>query len=960
MAKFRTKARAVELLGKGQIADLPTAISELWKNGYDAYADNLSCALYLEGYKGNKSPIFLLSDDGIGMSELDILEKWIVLGTDSKSRGLTMTRESDRLGKPPRIPMGEKGIGRLSVAYLGNQMLMLTKKRNHPCQVMFLDWRVLENYNLFIDDLEIPVGEFSNLLELEKLQNHLKEVFKTNLDDKYWPEQKDLKELIKQELELLQLQGFLKDEVLEKFTNSSYHGTTFIIANPHEQLIELADFIDNTQKDKSTITELRRSLSGLYNEFKGDRGFSTQFNIHNHLGVYNILNDFFTSKDLDICDHSIRGRFNEFGFFEGEVRVFDQIFKHTFKPIRSPGPTAYGPFETEIGILEGEQKSSKLSPEQYLNLDKRTRDFGGLYIFRDGFRVLPYGRPENDFLEFEKRRTKSAGYYFFSQRNMLGYIAIGRNSNPKLNDKAGREGFIANKAYREFRDDLIQFFIDLSMTYFKSEGKSNDDKNSRNEQIDEIRKRNEKLLNSEQKKAKLTKKKFREDLKNNNEQVAILEKEVDHLFDTLVAELEKTEIQYNKFIELSEIFDKKKGRLRVLRLKKPVRIKITESQARKYVDFQKNYSSLAHKINNCESKIIDARGRFDIKNLETEFLRKYNYSIREIQSDINAKRSYIKDGFDRLFSDFDAEKQIFTNAFKEQIQQFSINGDKKKEDYKDAIENIEILVGETKNSIDEKFTPLINHVSNLNFDVDDDLLVGWFKEQHEKIQEKLNMTNELAQLGMSVEIIDHQFNVLYSIMSDSISYFKKLSNDNPDAAYYFNQLQSSFQHLERNHKLLAPLYRTTRRSRLVINGYAIKEYLEEFFRAIFDRNRITLTADESFLNYEYYTFESIIKPVFINVINNAVYWLMPAQNRSIHLTVKDDKVLILNNGEPIEERYLEDIFTLFFSRRRDGRGIGLYLAKTNLRSIGYDIKASNERNLNILDGACFIIEPYNN
>lgn len=51
MAQFRTKARAVELLGKGQIADLPTAISELWKNGYDAYADTLKCELYLPGYK---------------------------------------------------------------------------------------------------------------------------------------------------------------------------------------------------------------------------------------------------------------------------------------------------------------------------------------------------------------------------------------------------------------------------------------------------------------------------------------------------------------------------------------------------------------------------------------------------------------------------------------------------------------------------------------------------------------------------------------------------------------------------------------------------------------------------------------------------------------------------------------------------------------------------------------------
>ena len=56
MAQFRTKARAVELLGKGQIADLPTAISELWKNGYDAYADTLKCELYLPGYKGLNSP----------------------------------------------------------------------------------------------------------------------------------------------------------------------------------------------------------------------------------------------------------------------------------------------------------------------------------------------------------------------------------------------------------------------------------------------------------------------------------------------------------------------------------------------------------------------------------------------------------------------------------------------------------------------------------------------------------------------------------------------------------------------------------------------------------------------------------------------------------------------------------------------------------------------------------------
>ena len=67
MASFRTKARAIDLLGRNQIADLPTAITELWKNGYDAYGDYLDAALYRPGYKDVVSEIFTISDDGFGM-----------------------------------------------------------------------------------------------------------------------------------------------------------------------------------------------------------------------------------------------------------------------------------------------------------------------------------------------------------------------------------------------------------------------------------------------------------------------------------------------------------------------------------------------------------------------------------------------------------------------------------------------------------------------------------------------------------------------------------------------------------------------------------------------------------------------------------------------------------------------------------------------------------------------------
>jgi hypothetical protein len=43
---FQTMARTVDHLGREQIADCPTAISELWKNSYDAYARTVSLDLY--------------------------------------------------------------------------------------------------------------------------------------------------------------------------------------------------------------------------------------------------------------------------------------------------------------------------------------------------------------------------------------------------------------------------------------------------------------------------------------------------------------------------------------------------------------------------------------------------------------------------------------------------------------------------------------------------------------------------------------------------------------------------------------------------------------------------------------------------------------------------------------------------------------------------------------------------
>lgn len=79
--------------------------------------------------------------------------------------------------------------------------------------------------------------------------------------------------------------------------------------------------------------------------------------------------------------------------------------------------------------------------------------------------MLPYGEPDNDFLELEERRSRKAGYYLFSHRNMFGRIDITSSENPYLEDKSSREGFIENQYYNYFIRTLQNLLIRISVDF---------------------------------------------------------------------------------------------------------------------------------------------------------------------------------------------------------------------------------------------------------------------------------------------------------------------------------------------------------------------------------------------------------------------------------------------------------------------------------------------------------------
>ena len=64
---------------------------------------------------------------------------------------------------------------------------------------------------------------------------------------------------------------------------------------------------------------------------------------------------------------------------------------------------------------------------------------GGIMVFRDGFRVLPYGGPDDDWLRLDRRAFASSGYKV-NRNQLIGRLQLSSVENPALRDQTNREG----------------------------------------------------------------------------------------------------------------------------------------------------------------------------------------------------------------------------------------------------------------------------------------------------------------------------------------------------------------------------------------------------------------------------------------------------------------------------------------------------------------------------------------
>jgi signal transduction histidine kinase len=122
--RWRFDVNTFRLLGRELITDRITAVFELVKNCYDANATSVSVDLVNVSSKKKEDRKIIIADNGIGMSFIDIRDKWMVVGTNSK-------RAKPYSDEPfNRKLVGEKGIGRFAVDKLGERLVIHTKQDN--------------------------------------------------------------------------------------------------------------------------------------------------------------------------------------------------------------------------------------------------------------------------------------------------------------------------------------------------------------------------------------------------------------------------------------------------------------------------------------------------------------------------------------------------------------------------------------------------------------------------------------------------------------------------------------------------------------------------------------------------------------------------------------------------------------------------------------------------------------
>jgi signal transduction histidine kinase len=439
---FTVSARTARLIGQENFANAEGAIIELVKNSYDA--DASVCVIIIDPVNDT----IRILDNGDGMTETIIRNQWMTIGTDDKK--INFKSKS-------RVKTGAKGIGRFALDRLGKSSVMVTKTLESESIVWDVNWNQFENAGAVISDikatLQVDTSDFWE--ELVEIQNFsgLKEPIAN-----YWQEHKGT---------LISIDG-LKDEWDESSTQSLFANLEMLLPPLETNLFQVLLF-STIEPDK--YGKVVPSSCDDY-DYKVTTTVSEDQNVS--ITVYrNELNfgdlkriGFFDKSKLNQPQYKLDAF--EKGFFETLTKLEKLV--EGFKDIdKNKNLSKIGSFSFTFYFMKrggGQEKDEDIGkyPYKSVNYSNRTSwldKFGGIKIFRDNFRVRPYGETKSssfDWLDLGKRAlsnpTVTRPGYRVKPQQVYGIVNISRIDNINFEDKSSREGLQENDAFALFKEIL--------------------------------------------------------------------------------------------------------------------------------------------------------------------------------------------------------------------------------------------------------------------------------------------------------------------------------------------------------------------------------------------------------------------------------------------------------------------------------------------------------------------------
>ena len=970
---FRARARTIEHLGKGQIADCPTAVSELWKNAYDAYARDVALFTVDAEY-----PCGALIDNGCGMSPEQIIDNWLIVGTESKSKKKALGDE-DRFGIPVRQTQGEKGIGLLYAAFLANVTFLVTKKLNGSFTSLLVDWRLFENPYLSFEDISIPFLEFDTIDEITIAFDLLKEELIKNV--KFKKDENSIKRrawerFSEDELENNKAEDFITTqnkilnfcqksvlderaitpwkEILNKVSeeDGGQHGTALFLLDLRTDLSLLTNQGD-LSKDNQEIEAIQKNLVDTLRAFtnpyiKRDESFSYSiYRIINHAQPKSVLDQskVFDFQEFESLEHKIIGEFDNKGWFRGNVVAFGQDKGEVLIPpnISINTKSGVGSFKFQIGTFEYRQDLSSLEMKDIDILDDKAQKYSGLLIFRDNLRVLPYGRVDNDFFKIEERRSLHAGRYYWSNRRVFGYIGISHEHNKELKDKSGREGFISNPASRELKTLVEDILVTLADRYFGS-------KSEERQELLLIAKKNKELRKDAQTQArKASQNSFKEALKD---QTPKLDNSLS------LAKALKNSLENVDKLTADELqdFDQQLSKLEATRTEiktptKPPKLGIYEERFREYRDKYNEFSAYVIQLKTVVNKMESELNKLAPQQTAKKLFDK-NQSV--LNSKLNKYLSAIEAKIDALHSIWKKDISEDRSSYYSQAIRI-VESVEESSHLENALNNLDIIYLELVETYTFKYDAILKTLEKISEGINLDSAFSIAEEERSDIEEKMRTINAVAQLGISVEILSHELEEIDSLVTRGLNSLPNDVKQHPGFQLAYN----SHKALTSQIRFLSPLKISGYQTRQTITGKNIEAHINQFYGDRFERQRINFEVTEAFRSLKISDLPSRIYPVFINLVNNAMYWVSLVEDRKIKIDLVNDLVVIANSGPKVDEDDVQRLFDLFYTKRANGRGVGLYLCRENLAVAHHKIWYAEKHNDDPFifeEGANFIIK----